>query len=107
MKLASVLLGIFVAAAVDASAQTTTWTAATNPHVVSGTYTVPAGQTLVMQPGVVVQINANSRLVINGTLSGQGPAASRITITGATNYDSELHVAGSSNLTFTDVKTKT
>src|SRR4051794_949966 len=104
MKLASILLGIFLAAAINVRAQTTTWTAATNPHIVSGTYTVPAGQTLVLQAGVVVQIQATSRLLVNGTVTGQGTAASRVTITGATNYDSELIVAGSSNLAFTDVK---
>lgn len=107
MKLAQLSLGFLFLAATPLRAQVTTWTAATNPHVVSSTYTVPAGQTLVLNAGVIVQINANSRLVVNGTLTGNGTSANRITLVGATNYDSELHVAGSSNLAFTDVKTKT
>jgi hypothetical protein len=90
-----------------AAAQTTTWTAATNPHVINGTYTVSADQTLVLEAGVVVQIQANSTLQINGHLVGNGTAAKHITITGATNYNSALDVTGTSTLQFTDVKAKT
>lgn len=91
----------------SAVAQTITWTAATNPHVVSGTYTIGPNQTLVLEAGAVVQINANSTLLINGHLVGNGTATKRITITGATNYNSALDVAGTSTLQFTDVKAKT
>lgn len=107
MKLASLLLGFVVASALNAGAQTTTWTAATNPHVVNGTYTVAANQTLVLEAGVIVQIKAASTLQINGRLVSNGTAASHVTITGATNYNSALDITGSSTLQFTDVKAKT
>jgi hypothetical protein len=93
--------------AATALAQSTTWRAADNPHVVNGTYTVPAGQTLILEPGVVVQIKAGSTLQVEGQLTGQGTATNRITITGAVNYSSKLIIAGSSNLAFTDIQTQT
>lgn len=99
------ILNLVVAA--GALAQTTTWRAADNPHVVTGTYTVAAGQTLVLEPGVQVQISENSTLRVEGQLTGQGTSANRITITGATNYNAWLAVAGSSNLVFADIKTPT
>lgn len=97
----------FCFAAASVTAQTITWTAATNPHVVSGTVTIGPNQTLVLEAGVVVQIRANSTLQINGHLVGNGTAAKRITITGATNYNSAVDVVGTSTLQFTDVKAKT
>jgi hypothetical protein len=104
MKTWFFLLFISVSAAV-ANAQTTTWTAAGNPHVVSGTYTVPAGQTLVMEPGVIVSIQANSTLQVDGQLVGNGTAANHIQINGgATGSQSKLVVAGTSDLHFTDFR---
>src|ERR1044071_2060356 len=102
MKRLSLLL-ILLLNAVIAKGQTTTWTAAGNPHVVSGTYTVPAGQTLVMEPGVIVNIQANSTLQIDGQLIGHGTAANRIRINGGTpGSQSKLVVAGTSDLDFVD-----
>src|SRR5205085_1183684 len=88
-----------------ANAQTTTWTAAGNPHVVNGTYTVPAGQTLVMEPGAIVSIQANSTLQVDGQLVGNGTAANRIQINGgAAGSQSKMIVAGTSDLHFTDFR---
>jgi hypothetical protein len=87
------------------NAQTITWTAATNPHVVSGTYVVPAGQTLVMEPGVIVNIQSNSKLQVDGQLIGNGTAASRIQITSAWGPQSSLDVRGTADLKFTDIHT--
>jgi len=82
------------------------WHAADNPHVVSGTYTVPAGQTLIMEPGVQVQISANSTLQVDGQLIGNGTAANHISISGANNYSAALDVAGLSDLHFVDVQAR-
>ncbi len=87
-------------------AQTTVWRAADNPHVVSGVYTVPAGQTLVMEAGVIVNIQSDSTLQVNGQLNGNGTASNRITINGASNFSSALDVVGTSDLRFTDVRAK-
>ena len=98
----ALLLNALLAAA--SFGQTTTWTAATNPHIVKGTYTVPVGQTLVMEPGVVVQIQANSTLQVLGTLNANGTAASRVSITGVDNYSAKVDVKGTANVAFTDIK---
>ena len=42
--------------------QAVTWTPAGNPHIVTGSLVIPPGQSLILQPGVVVQISANSTL---------------------------------------------
>ena len=98
------LLSFFGAA--TAFGQTITWTAATNPHIVQGTYTVPAGQTLVMEPGVIVQIQPNSTLLVYGTANANGTSASHVTITGADNYSASIDAKGTLNFAFTDVKAK-
>ncbi|MBE3123341.1 MAG: CotH kinase family protein, partial [Planctomycetes bacterium] len=50
---------------------TTTWTAG-NPYQVSGTLTIPAGATLIIQPGVTVFFDAGAKLLVNGRLDAQG-----------------------------------
>jgi len=92
IKYLLLLLSFFGAA--TAFGQTTTWTAASNPHIVQGTYTVPAGQTLVMEPGVIVQIQPNSTLLVYGTVNANGTATSHVTITGADNYSASIDAKG-------------
>jgi hypothetical protein len=104
IKCLPLLLSVFGAA--TAFGQTTTWTAATNPHIVQGTYTVAAGQTLVMEPGVIVQIQPNSTLLVKGTVNANGIATSHVTVTGADNYSASIDAKGTLNFAFTDVKAK-
>ena len=87
-----------------ANAQTITWTAASNPHVVSGTYTIPAGQTLVMEAGVIVDIQANGLLQVDGQLIGNGTAGNHIKINGAVNAQSTVDVRGTLDLKFTEIR---
>src|SRR4051812_13445412 len=105
MKAAKLLL-FFLLIATAAQAQIITWTAATNPHVVNGAYTVPPGTTLVLEAGAIVNINSASTLQVDGTLLANGAAANRVTITGAVNYNSLLNVTGTANLAFTNVRTQ-
>ena len=90
MKAIKYLLLLSFFGVATAFGQTITWTAATNPHIVQGTYMVPAGQTLVMQPGVIVQIQPNSTLLVYGTVNANGATSSHITITGADNYSASI-----------------
>jgi hypothetical protein len=87
-----------------AIAQTTIWHAADNPHVVSGTYTVPAGQTLLMEAGVIVNFQADSTLQVDGQLIGNGTAGNHIKINGAVNAQSTVDVRGTSDLKFTEIR---
>jgi hypothetical protein len=94
----------FLVSVAVVNAQTITWTAATNPHVVSGTYTVSAGQTLVMEAGVIVDMQANSTLQVDGQLIGNGTAGNHIRINGAVNAQSTVDVRGTMDLKFTDIR---
>jgi hypothetical protein len=102
MSVAFFLL-VFLFSVAMASAQTTTWTAAANPHVVSGTYTVPAGQTLVMEAGVIVDIQANSLFQVDGQLIGNGTASNHIRINGTLGVPSTVNVRGTVDLKFTEI----
>lgn len=79
------------------------WFAVDNPHIVNGTYTISAGQTLVMEAGVQVQINPNSTLQVDGKVIGNGSAANHIAITGSIN-GSTVDVRGTLDLKFTDLR---
>ena len=103
MKISAIvsLLGLIFTSA--GFGQTTTWTAATNPHIVSGTYTVPAGQTLILEAGVDVEIKSSSTLKVLGQLISNGTAASPVVINGTNNATSTVNVSGTLDLDFTDV----
>ncbi len=61
-----------------------TWTPAGNPHRIDGTLTVPAGITLTLQPGVVVQSFEDyyfGGMVVKGVLNASGAADNKIIFT--------------------------
>lgn len=51
---------------------TTTWTPAGNPHIVGCDSTVPSGNTLTIQPGVIVWLASNVSLTVNGSIQAVG-----------------------------------
>lgn len=80
-------LGILVGFTLSASAQTIvcgntsgTWTPAGNPYMIACDSTVPAGQTLTIEPGVVVWVGSNVTLTVNGLVQAVGTPTQRITI---------------------------
>ena len=100
----NLLLIVFFMAATAFGQSTITWTAATNPHIVKGTYTVPVGTTLVLEAGVIVNIQSNSTLLVQGTMNSNGTATNRVSITGADNFSAKLDAKGTLNVAFTDLK---
>lgn len=57
-----------------------TWTPAGNPYIVVDDCTVPLGQTLTIQPGVVVWIGSNVTVTANGSIYAVGTPGQRISI---------------------------
>lgn len=49
-----------------------TWDTTGSPYWVEGSITIPAGQTLVIKPGVQVRFNGSYSITVSGTLSAQG-----------------------------------
>lgn len=58
---------------------TSTWTPTGSPYIVTADCTVPAGQTLTIQPGTVVWMGSGTSLTGNGVIQAVGTAAQRIT----------------------------
>ncbi|SEI40249.1 hypothetical protein SAMN05216327_101266 [Dyadobacter sp. SG02] len=62
------------------------WTKANSPYVFEGMITVPTGQTLTIEPGVVVESrNYNAHISVYGTLIAEGTAADSIYFRGIEN----------------------
>lgn len=55
-----------------------TWTPAGNPYIIACDSTVPSGQTLTIQPGVVVWLGSNVTLAANGLIQAVGTPSQRI-----------------------------
>jgi hypothetical protein len=56
-----------------------TWSSNGNPYIVTGNITVPDGQTLMIQPGVVVEIGSGLTITADGTIQAVGTPSQRIT----------------------------
>ncbi|HKS40832.1 MAG TPA: Ig-like domain-containing protein [Blastocatellia bacterium] len=80
--------------ATTASADTIIWHASDNPHVINGTYTIPPGTTVIMEPGVIVQVTSGSTLQVEGALIGQGTANNQIQINSQSNYPDKVGGSG-------------
>ncbi len=99
-----VLLGLtFGGPPADAQTCDVTWRKADNPRVISGTVTIPAGQTVCVEPGVRVEFRANGKLVLDGRLVAAGTATERIEFAGVNVSPNRVEVVGSLELQFADV----
>lgn len=88
-----------------AAAQTCdqTWRKVDNPRVISGEVTIPAGQTVCVEPGAVVQFTADGAIHLFGRITGAGTSAERITFTGQNVSPNRISVAGTLDLQFADI----
>lgn len=66
----------------NSGSSTVTWNLAGSPYHMTANTTVPAGVTLVIEPGVSVYGDQNARLTVNGRILAAGTAASHITFSG-------------------------
>jgi len=60
--------------------QRVTWTLADSPYTVCERLTIPAGGTVIVEPGVVVNVNPGREMIVSGTLLAQGTAAQHVVI---------------------------
>jgi len=77
--------------AIDISGtQTGTWDPANNPHMLVGDVTIPAGSTLTILPGVVVQATGNFRINAEGSIQAVGTETDSIYFQNAQNPPTNL-----------------
>lgn len=72
----------------DTLTTSTTWTLANSPYQVTGTVTVASGVTLTIEPGVEVQFNSGTSLLVNGALVADGTETDKILFTSSASIKS-------------------
>jgi hypothetical protein len=84
--------------------QTVTWTAAGSPYRLCTDLTIPAGATVLVEPGVQLTIDSGRTLSIVGSLIGRASASSPIAISGMVSLVTPpVRVFGVLDLQFADV----
>jgi len=92
--------------AVPQPGQTVTWTTAGSPYRVCQNITIPAGGTVIVQPGVVVNFDNGQQLGVAGTLDIQATSKSHAVFTAPTVFPPAVTVTGGTiDAHFTDFHT--
>ncbi|HEX8736268.1 MAG TPA: FG-GAP-like repeat-containing protein [Pyrinomonadaceae bacterium] len=100
------LIGLFGVSFTAAQTCDVTWRKADNPRVISGTVTIPAGQTVCAEPGVIVQSASGAQLDVYGNLLLQGTAAEPVVFSPVTNTaapGAAIRIAGKLDAQFADI----
>ncbi len=79
-----------------------TWRKIDGTRVISTTLTIPAGQTVCIEPGVRVEFVGEGKIVLDGRLIGMGASDDRIQLVGTDVFPNKLEVRGTLDLRFTD-----
>lgn len=79
---------------VPAAGQTVTWTADNSPYEVCENLTIPPSGTVIVEPGVEVNFDANMELVVSGTLRLLGQAGQPIVVTAPAVFPPMIRVDG-------------
>ena len=58
-----------------------TWDLSSSPYLITGDITIPSGETLTIEPGVVVEFQNWYRLIVNGTIQAIGTSLQQIVFT--------------------------
>ena len=58
-----------------------TWDLSSSPYLINGDITVPSGEILTIEPGVVVEFQNWYRLIVNGTIQANGTSSQQIVFT--------------------------
>jgi hypothetical protein len=88
---------------VPSAGQTVTWQASGSPYRICENISIAPGATVIVEPGVRVDFDRDKQLGVNGTLTIQGTAASRVIFNAADHWPPMLDVIdGRLNATFAD-----
>ncbi len=71
-----------------------TWRKVNNPTVISADVTIPVGQTVCVEPGVVVQFTSNGKITLLGRMVARGAATNLITFSGVNVSPNRVEVVG-------------
>jgi hypothetical protein len=86
---------------IPAAGETVTWTVAGSPYVLESDVAIPAGGTVVVEPGVHIQIDPDVTLLVDGEMVAQGTAGQPISIEAGTSLvHPPVHVFGTLELDF-------
>ena len=80
-----------------------TWTLAESPVVIASDMTIPAGTTVTIEPGVVVELKNTAKLNVHGSLVGAGTPAEPIVFTGGATSFVYIQVWGTLQLSFAQI----
>lgn len=90
---------------VPSEGQTVHWTAAQSPYRLCQGLTIPAGSTVIIDPGVRLDADAGMQITLRGTIQSQGTAAAPITLAAAAIFPPMLLLDGGTLQTaFTDFR---
>ncbi|HYE02469.1 MAG TPA: GC-type dockerin domain-anchored protein [Phycisphaerales bacterium] len=74
--------------------QTVVWTTAMSPVQIREVRTIPAGGTVIVEPGVTVNVQQEASLIVAGTLRALGTPSANILFSAAANYPPALEIIG-------------